>query len=94
MDYVTIIFNPDSLHQHWCKLQSQHPQVFEVWVHNSCWDNLPKGATATGKTTPDSRKLYTFKDDKGKQVTAYQGSDGRWYDQKVHSPTKPAATGV
>ncbi|UNU73959.1 hypothetical protein LU293_03420 [Moraxella nasovis] len=46
-------------------------------MHNDCWNNLPNGAVATGKTTIDGRKLYTFKDDKDKQVTVYQGSDGR-----------------
>ncbi|KAE9537811.1 hypothetical protein A1D25_09790 [Ursidibacter arcticus] len=60
-----------------------------VWVHNDCWDQLPFDAVATGKSTPDGRKLYTFKDGKGHQVTAYQGSDGRYYNPKVHSPESP-----
>ena len=59
-----------------------------VWVHNDCWDSLPAGAVHTGKTTPDGRALYTFKDDTGKQVTAYKGKDGRYYDPKIYSPTK------
>ncbi|ALT07582.1 polymorphic toxin-type HINT domain-containing protein [Moraxella bovoculi] len=69
-------------------------QVFGAWVHNDCWNSLPDGAVATGKTTPDGRKLYTFKDKKGNQVTAYQGSDGRWYNQRIHPPTQPTATGA
>ncbi|MGX2951494.1 toxin C-terminal domain-containing protein, partial [Ursidibacter sp. B-7004-1] len=60
-----------------------------VWVHNDCWDQLPFDAVATGKSTPDGRKLYTFKDGKGNRVTAYQGSDGRYYNPKVHSPESP-----
>ncbi|WP_307867051.1 polymorphic toxin-type HINT domain-containing protein, partial [Variovorax sp. E3] len=62
-----------------------------VWVHNNCWDNLPSNAVATGKTTPDGRMLYTFKDESGKTVTAYQGRDGdtRWYDPKEYSPNSP-----
>ena len=63
-----------------------------VWVHNSCWDRLPDDAKPTNKTTPDGRPLYTFKDANGNQVTAYQGSDGRWYDPKEHAPDAPTAT--
>lgn len=69
-------------------------EQYGVWVYNDCWNSLPNGAVATGKTTPDGRKLYTFKDDKGNQVTAYQGSDGRWYNPKVYTPTQPTATGA
>jgi len=65
-----------------------------VWVHNNCWDKLPDGASATGKTTPDGRQLYTFKDANGDQVSAYQGTDGRWYDPKVYSPDAPTAIGA
>ncbi len=67
---------------------------YGIWVHNDCWNNLPNNAVATGKTTPDGRKLYTFKDDSGKQVTVYKGTDGRYYDPKVYPPTQPTATGV
>ena len=38
----------------------------------------------TGKTTPDGRPLYTFKDNTGKQITAYKGKDERYYDPKVY----------
>ncbi|MDO9865814.1 polymorphic toxin-type HINT domain-containing protein, partial [Glaesserella parasuis] len=65
-----------------------------VWVHNDCWNKLPKSAIETGKTTPDGRKLYTFKDEKGNQVTAYQGSDGRYYNPKVYSPNNPINVNV
>ena len=59
-----------------------------VWVHNNCWNSLPADAVRTGKTTPNGRPLYTFKDNTGKQVTAYKGKDGRYYDPKVYSPEK------
>ena len=65
-----------------------------VWVHNDCWNSLPADAVNTGKTTPDGRALYTFKDNTGKQVTAYKGKDGRYYDPKVYSPTKSVPEGV
>ena len=65
-----------------------------VWVHNNCWNSLPADAVHTGKTTPDGRVLYTFKDDTGKYVTAYKGKDGRYYDPKVYSPTKSVPEGV
>ena len=65
-----------------------------VWVHNNCWNILPADAVNTGKTTPDGRALYTFKDDTGKYVTAYKGKDGRYYDPKVYSPTKSVPEGV
>ena len=65
-----------------------------IWVHNKdCWDYLPKGAEPTGKTTPDGRPLYTFKDSNtGKYITVYEGRDGRFYNQRVHSPEAPTAT--
>ena len=59
-----------------------------VWVHNNCWNSLPADAVRTGKTTPDGRPLYTFKDNTGKQVTAYKGKDERYYDPKVYPPEK------
>ena len=59
-----------------------------VWVHNNCWNSLPADAVHTGKTTPDGRALYTFKDNTGKQVTAYKGKDERYYDPKVYPPEK------
>ena len=62
-----------------------------VWVHNNCWNSLPADAVRTGKTTPDGRPLYTFKDNTGKQVTAYKGKDERYYDPKVYPPEKPDA---
>ena len=62
-----------------------------VWVHNDCWLNLPSDAIRSGKTTPDGRELYTFKDHTGKSVSVYKGTDGRYYDQKIHSPEKPTA---
>jgi hypothetical protein len=65
-----------------------------VWVHNDCWSELPKDAVATGKTTPDGRTLYTFKDAEGKQVTAYRGSQDRWYDPKVYAPGLPVSSGI
>ena len=65
-----------------------------LWVHNSCYDALPGEASATGKTTPDGRKLYTFADENGKQITVYQGSDGRYYDPKVYPPDLPLPKGV
>ena len=43
-------------------------------------------AVATGKTTPDGRRLFSFLDDNGNRVTAYQGADGRWYNPKKYSP--------
>ncbi|SFQ75401.1 filamentous hemagglutinin, partial [Variovorax sp. OK605] len=66
-----------------------------VWVHNNCWDRLPGDAVATGKTTPDGRMLYAFKDADGKYVTAYQGegSDTKWYNPKEYSPNSPVPTG-
>ena len=63
-----------------------------VWVHNNCWNSLPADAVRTGKTTPDGRPLYTFKDNTGKQVTAYKGKDERYYDPKVYPPEKPTDT--
>ena len=63
-----------------------------VWVHNNCWNSLPADAVNTGKTTPDGRPLYTFKDNTGKQVTAYKGKDERYYDPKVYPPEKPTDT--
>lgn len=69
-------------------------KVEGVWVHNDCWNNLPFDATNTGKTLPDGRALYTFKDDKGKQVLAYKGSDGRYYNKDVYPPTKPNSPNV
>ena len=63
-----------------------------VWVHNNCWNSLPADAVHTGKTTPDGRALYTFKDNTGKQVTAYKGKDERYYDPKVYPPEKPTDT--
>ena len=65
-----------------------------IWVHNEdCWNYLPKGAEPTGKTTPDGRPLYTFKDSNtGKYITVYEGRDGRFYNQRVHSPEAPTAT--
>ncbi|WP_410472374.1 polymorphic toxin-type HINT domain-containing protein [Faucicola mancuniensis] len=69
-------------------------KVRGVWVHNNCWNNLPSGATNTGKTLPDGRPLYTFKDEKGKQVLAYKGSDGRYYNKDVYHPTKPNSPNV
>ena len=63
-----------------------------VWVHNNCQNSLPADAVHTGKTTPDGRVLYTFKDDTGKYVTAYKGKDGRYYDPKVYPPEKPTDT--
>ena len=63
-----------------------------VWVHNNCWNSLPADAVNTGKTTPNGRALYTFKDNTGKQVTAYKGKDGRYYDPKVYPPEKPTDT--
>ena len=62
-----------------------------VWVHNDCWNSLPADAVNTGKTTPDGRALYTFKDNTGKQVTAYKGKDERYYNPKVYPPEKPDA---
>ena len=59
-----------------------------VWVHNNCWNSLPADAVNTGKTTPDGRALYTFKDNTGKQVTAYKGKDERYYNPKVYPPEK------
>ena len=68
--------------------------TYGVWVHNDCWSSLPDSATYTGKTTPDGRKLVTFVDANGKRVTAYKGTDGRWYDPKVYSPTSPPPKNV
>ena len=68
--------------------------TYGVWVHNNCWSSLPDGATYNGKTTPDGRKLVTFVDANGKRVTAYKGTDGRWYDPKVYSPTSPPPKNV
>ena len=68
--------------------------TYGVWVHNDCWSSLPDGATYNGKTTPDGRKIVTFVDANGKRVTAYKGTDGRWYDPKVYSPTSPPPKNV
>ena len=68
--------------------------TYGVWVHNDCWNSLPDGAKYNGKTTPDGRKLVTFIDANGKRVTAYKGTDGRWYDPKVYSPTSPPPKNV
>jgi filamentous hemagglutinin len=67
-----------------------------VWVHNNCWENLPSGALATGKTTADGRPIYTFQDASGNQVTAYQGwgTDTRWYNPSTYAPTAPAGTAL
>ena len=72
-------------------IKGANSDVDGVWVHNDCWNSLPADAVRTGKTTPDGRALYTFKDNTGKQVTAYKGKDGRYYDPKVYSPEKPDA---
>ncbi len=58
-----------------------------IWVHNKdCWDVLPDNVQYYGKTTSDGRKLVSFKDETGKQVTAYQGEDGRWYNPNTYKP--------
>ncbi|MBB3197373.1 polymorphic toxin-type HINT domain-containing protein, partial [Roseateles terrae] len=57
-----------------------------IWVHNNCFDYLPASAQPTGKTTPDGRKLYTFRDQDGSQITVYEGIDGRYYDSKKFPP--------
>ena len=69
-------------------IKGANSDVGGVWVHNNCWNSLPADAVNTGKTTPDGRALYTFKDNTGKQVTAYKGKDERYYDPKVYPPEK------
>ncbi|MGO2562128.1 polymorphic toxin-type HINT domain-containing protein, partial [Psychrobacter sp.] len=68
--------------------------TYGVWVHNDCWSSLPDSATYNGKTTSDGRKLVTFVDANGKRVTAYKGTDGRWYNPKVYPPTSPPPKNV
>ena len=72
-------------------IKGANSDVDGVWVHNNCWNSLPADAVRTGKTTPDGRPLYTFKDNTGKQITAYKGKDERYYDPKVYPPEKPDA---
>ena len=67
-------------------------KVEGVWVHNNCWESLPSDAYNTGKTTPDGRPLYSFNDKNGNRVTAYKGSDGRYYNPKAYPPSKPLPT--
>lgn len=102
-EVVSVQIKPEPLQAYNLTIDQTHTYFIKgvngvegVWVHNDCWDKLPADAVPTGKTTPDAegRPLYTFKDKDGKQVTAYQGSDGRWYDPKVYPPTKPTATGA
>ncbi len=58
-----------------------------VWVHNKCFDTLPKNSIATGETLADGRKVYTTKDANGNAIEVYPGKDGRWYDLNTTKPT-------
>lgn len=64
-----------------------------VWVHNNCFDELPKNAKPTGETLADGRKVYTTLDANGNEIKVYPGLEGRWYDLEIHAPTFRLAPG-
>ncbi|MFK8082285.1 MAG: polymorphic toxin-type HINT domain-containing protein, partial [Granulosicoccus sp.] len=63
-----------------------------VWVHNVCYNGLPKGFTDTGRTTDYNQPIYVDKN--GREI--YQGhhpNANRYYELGAHPPTPPTPAG-
>lgn len=47
-----------------------------MWLHNNCFDELPKNAKPTGETLADGRKVYTTVDANGNAIKKMRAMRG------------------